>query len=79
MGSFFIISCQEGKEKVNDHDDFLLNVFAKFSNLEIKLKSSSSIKAFNERDGSFLSSTLGSHGYNYIQSIIQQLVTFGLV
>ncbi len=56
-----------------------LMFFAKFSNLEIKLESSSSIKAFNEGDDSFLPWTLGSHGYNYIQGILQQPMTLGLV
>jgi hypothetical protein len=33
MGFFFIISCQEGKERVNDYNDFLLNFLCKISQL----------------------------------------------
>jgi len=44
---------KERKESMTIVISFLI-FFAKFSNLEIKLESSSSIKALNEGDGSFL-------------------------
>ncbi len=47
MGSSFIISCQEAKERVNDFNN-LLNVLCKSFQPNIKLESSSLIQASNK-------------------------------
>jgi hypothetical protein len=78
MGSSFIISCPEAKERVNDLITFLM-FFAKVSNPILKLESSSSIQASNNRETVHFFLSFQAHGYGYIQNVIQQPMTLGLV
>ncbi len=56
-----------------------LMFFAKVSNSQIKIESSSLIKTFDERRWFIFFFGPYIHGYDYIQIIAQQLVIIGLV